>query len=81
MGYDVPMERELKTKDHLEFYGGSSIMLEEEIQKKYGENSAQLLDNYNKLNNLGKETANQRVEELTRINEYTEKKQDNQANG
>lgn len=53
----------------------------EEAKQRYGDSSIHLLDTYNKLNNLGKETANQRVEELTEVSKYTEKKQDNTANG
>lgn len=44
------------------------------IQNKYGKNSIQLLNNYNKLNDLGKETANIYVESLTEAPKYTETK-------
>lgn len=44
-----------------------------EIQKQYGDNSISLLDNYSKLNDLGKQTADIYVKDLTEIPKYTEK--------
>lgn len=46
----------------------------ESLQLKYGKMATELLDNYNKLNELGKQKANDNVKDLTKINEYTEKK-------
>lgn len=65
-GYDVPMERNLNTK--LESSDISNI-----LKFKYGESSLKLLDNYNKLNNLGKQTADIYVKDLTEIPKYTVK--------
>lgn len=50
------------------------------LKSKYGIDSIQLLDNYSKLNNLGKKTANQRVEELTEMPKYTEKNELSEEN-
>lgn len=60
----------------------NSIKLEDEYNKKLfiSADAMQLLENYNKLNDFGKETANQRLEELTKIDEYTKKNQNNTAN-
>lgn len=44
------------------------------IKEKYGNLSIELLNNFNKLNELGKQKANDNVKDLTKINEYTEKK-------
>lgn len=53
-----------------------------EAKQRYGDSFVMLLYNYSKLNDLGKETANQRVEELTEMSKYTEtKKQVNKASG
>ncbi len=41
-----------------------------EIKSKYGKNSITLLDDYNKLNEFGKQKANENVKDLTKINEY-----------
>ena len=41
---------------------------------EYDTDAIQLLDNYNKLNDLGKNTANIYVESLTKVPEYTETK-------
>lgn len=65
-GYDVPMERNLNTK--LKSSDISNI-----LKFKYGESSLKLLDNYNKLNNLGKQTADIYVKDLTEIPKYTVK--------
>lgn len=65
-GYDVPMERNLNTK--LESSDISNI-----LKFKDGESSLKLLDNYNKLNNLGKQTADIYVKDLTEIPKYTVK--------
>ena len=65
-GYDVPMERNLNTK--LDSSDISNI-----LKFKYGESSLKLLDNYNKLNNLGKQTADIYVKDLTEIPKYTVK--------
>lgn len=45
------------------------------IQSKYGINSIELLEDYNKLNLNGKQKANENVKDLTKIIEYTEKKE------
>lgn len=74
MGYDVPMER---AYDPLQD-------AKELIKTCYGHLVIDLLDSYSKLNELGKETATQRVDELTEMPKYTEKvekKETNQANG
>lgn len=57
----------------------SNSLAEQDIKKIYGENSIYLLHNYNKLNILGKQAADKYVEDLTKINEYTEKKEDYKA--
>lgn len=54
---------------------------EQEIKNVYGESSLNLLYNYSKLNQTGKRNADIYVEDLTKINEYTEKKQSHEANG
>lgn len=75
MGYDVPMERTFTSNNNLKFYGGTSTdILEQEIKNHYGDTSINLLNNYNKLNEFGKKKANENVEDLTKIQEYTEKK-------
>lgn len=55
MGYDV--EKEL-------------VLNESSETKKLSKEETILLENFNKLNNLGKEEANKRVSELTEINKY-----------
>lgn len=64
MGYDVPMEIDLNSDNNLK----------QELKSQYGESSIQLLDNYNKLNDIGKQKANENIEDLTKISEYTETK-------
>ncbi|MDU1585774.1 MAG: helix-turn-helix domain-containing protein [Clostridium sp.] len=54
MGYDVPMEREISNNSTINFNDETNI----------------LFDNFNKLNELGKQEAIKRVEELTYINKY-----------
>ena len=54
MGYDVPMEREISNNSTINFNDETNI----------------LFDNFNKLNELGKQEALKRVEELTYINKY-----------
>ena len=66
MGYDVPMEREHTLNIN---------------NVQYDENTLRHIENYNKLNDLGKQTADIYVEDLTTIPKYTEKKEDFQANG
>lgn len=54
---------------------------EEEYRKQFmPSNTMRLLENYNKLNDLGKQTADIYVEGLTEILKYTEKKE-YRANG
>ncbi len=48
--------------------------IQEEIQKQYGNYSIHLLDDYSKLNELGKQTANIYIKDLTEIPKYTKKK-------
>lgn len=55
--------------------------LHQEVKVLYGENTVNLLDNYSKLNELGKRTADVYVEDLTTILKYTEKKETHEANG
>ncbi len=59
MGYDVPMKRE-ETKN-------TTI-------SQFDDNTLKHIENYNKLNVLGKQTADIYVEGLTEISKYTEKK-------
>ena len=47
--------------------------INEEIKLLYGENYTQLLENYNKLNDLGKQTINIYIEGLTEVPKFTEK--------
>ncbi|WP_243156288.1 transcriptional regulator [Clostridium sp. C2-6-12] len=61
MGYDVPMEK-IHYIEALESIKNDKLSKEEII----------LLENYNKLNSLGKKEANKRVAELTLIPTYTE---------
>lgn len=61
MGYDVPMEREL-TFD--------PIKLTQEIKLQYGENSIDLLNNYSKLNALGKQKVEETAEDFSSIDKY-----------
>lgn len=77
---------EIKKSDLVERKDFNSTILsnEEYIKetiKRYGENSINHLENYNKLNELGKQTADIYVEDLTTIEKYTEKKQSHEANG
>ena len=59
-------------------YSNSNLSLDkkfsEEIKQRYGISSINLLNNYNKLNAFGKKKANENIEDLTKIQEYTEKK-------
>lgn len=68
MGYNVPMERA----------SISDFSINEAIKHQYGDSSIILLDYYLSLNNLGKEKALENIEDLTKINEYTEIKNESQ---
>lgn len=46
----------------------------EEATKRYGENSINLLNNYSKLNDLGKQKVEETAEDCTTMLKYTEKK-------
>lgn len=46
----------------------------EETIKRYGNNSINLLNNYSKLNNLGKQKVEETAEDCTTMLKYTEKK-------
>lgn len=70
-------EQEFKVKEKAPKYDN---YIEETI-KKYGLSSVALLENYSKLNELGKQKANENVHDLTKIHEYTEKKGIYEANG
>jgi len=59
MGYDVPMEKK---------------QIIDTIPLRYDTKTLQHIENYNKLNELGKQTADIYVEGLTEINKYTETK-------
>lgn len=50
-----------------------------EVQKKYGDKSISLLNNYSRLNDLGKQTADIYVKDLTEIPKYTEKNESQDA--
>lgn len=63
MGYDVPMENNHKDID-----------VQQKIKDQYGENSINLLNNYSKLNNLGKQKVEETAEDCTTMLKYTEKK-------
>lgn len=52
-----------------------------ETKIRYGKSAIEHLENYYKLNELGKQTADIYVEGLTEVPKFTEKKQDNTANG
>lgn len=45
-----------------------------ELNQKYGNKAIELLDNFQKLNNLGKEKAVENIKDLTEIQKYVEKK-------
>lgn len=45
-----------------------------EIKSQYGPSSTELLDNYSKLNELGKQNVLQHTKDLTELSKYTEKK-------
>lgn len=49
----------------------NSTSLENEISQQYGATSIELLEDYNKLNSIGKRKANENIKDLTKINEYT----------
>lgn len=67
MGYDVPME-----KDQNIVYSNNDFY--KELKIKYGNQSVEFLNYYNELNNLGKAKALDNIKDLTKINEYTDKK-------
>jgi len=67
MGYDVPME-----KDQNIVYSNNDFY--KELKIKYGNQSVEFLNYYNELNNLGKSKALDNIKDLTKINEYTDKK-------
>ena len=58
-----------------------NIKLNEEIIHQYGSSSIELLNNYKKLNDLGKQKVEETAEECTAFPKYTEKKQNHEANG
>ena len=66
MGYDVPMERIENIS--------TNTTLNTQIERNYGINSTTLLNYYSELNDLGKERALENTKDLTKIQEYTEKK-------
>ena len=68
MGYNVPMERT----------NNSDFSINEAIKNKYGNSSIMLLNHYSVLNDLGKEKALENIEDLTKISEYTEIKNESQ---
>lgn len=54
----------------------------QKIKEQYGETSINLLENYSKLNGLGKQKVEETAEECTAFSKYTEKKETPQeANG
>ncbi len=57
----------------------ASKISDDEYQKettlRYGKDTLFLLENYNQLNEYGKQKANENVKDLTKILEYTEKKE------
>jgi len=59
--------------DFAEKIGKININICQEIKNQYGENAIQLLNNYNKLNNLGKQKIEEFAEDCTSITKYTEK--------
>jgi transcriptional regulator with XRE-family HTH domain len=71
MGYGVPMER---MNSYEECEKLENVEIEKEITNKYGKNALKLLSNYNKLNKAGIAEADLRIEELTWIDRYTNKK-------
>ena len=72
MGLDVPME--INSNIIQGSFNMSTI-----LKSNYGESSLELLDNYNKLNTLGKHTADVYVKDLTEIPKYTEKNESQDA--
>lgn len=52
--------------------------LNKSIQQIYGIDAALLIEYYSKLNNSGKEKAIENIKDLTKINEYTEIKNESQ---
>lgn len=67
MGHDVPMEK-VHYIEALELIKNEECISKNKLSKE----EATLLENYNKLNNLGKNEAKKRVAELTLIPTYTE---------
>lgn len=63
MGHNVPAERNIKNNENLL----------NELTCKYGKNSIELLDNFQKLNDLGQEKAIENLKDLTEIPKYVEK--------
>lgn len=51
-----------------------SICASNMIISKYGSNVQELLDNYDRLNDLGKRKANENINDLTKISEYVKRK-------
>lgn len=49
----------------------------EDTENNLSKEESTLLENYNKLNNLGKSEANKRISELTEINKYINSKENN----
>ncbi|WP_019227249.1 helix-turn-helix transcriptional regulator [Sedimentibacter sp. B4] len=76
-GYNVPMNpsnseklEEQRANEVLNIISDSGEMLEDKIIRNYSEDESRLLENYNKLNDLGKSEASKRIEELTLLNKY-----------
>lgn len=52
----------------------NSSQMDAYIEEQYGSKATNLLDYYNQLNYIGKEKALENTKDLTKIQEYTEKK-------
>ena len=74
-GYADLAEKEKISDHNLATPNKHTHSLKDEISQKYGANSVKLLEDYNKLNTIGKQKANENIEDLTKINEYTEEEE------
>ncbi len=66
IGYDAPMTPEINKERNT-----TDSNLKIKIQDEYGSKSLELLENYKKLNKVGKKKANENIKDLTRIKDYT----------
>lgn len=58
--------------DNLKSHNNQNLL--QELELIYGKYSSELLKNFGKLNDFGKQKANDNIHDLTKIKEYTDKK-------